>query len=155
MTDPAAPQGRPSPGAPVGPTPPAAKKPGGRGALIIVGLLVVFLAVVLFVVRNNVAAGDLKVGDCFDIPNGTTVRTVQSRPCAESHHAEVIFVGEYDGGVRMIDVWTDEETYRSFQREHLWPTLDRLMAQVVPLDAPPPAPFVVSEVTGAAVGSAA
>ena len=75
MTDPAAPQGRPSPGAPVGPTPPAAKKPGGRGALIIVGLLVVFLAVVLFVVRNNVAAGDLKVGDCFDIPNGTTVRT--------------------------------------------------------------------------------
>ena len=64
-------------------------------------------------------------------------------------------VGEYDGGVRMIDVWTDEETYRSFQREHLWPTLDRPMAQVVPLDAPPPAPFVVSEVTGAAVGSAA
>ena len=107
MTDPAAPEGRPSPVSPVGPTPPAAKKPGGRGAQIIVGLLVVFLAVVLFVVRNNVAAGDLKVGDCFDIPNGTTVRTVQSRPCAESHHAEVIFVGEYDGATYPISLSLD------------------------------------------------
>ena len=86
---------------------PAAKKPGGRGALIIVGLLVVFLAVVLFVVRNNVAAGDLKVGDCFDIPNGTTVRTVQSRPCAQSHNAEVIFVGEYDGATYPISLSLD------------------------------------------------
>lgn len=74
-----------------------AAKPGGRRAIIIVGVIVAFLAIVLFAVRNNVAADDLKVGDCFDIPNGTTIQTVEKHPCNESHNAEVIFVGDYTG----------------------------------------------------------
>ena len=49
-----------------------------------------FLAIVLFVVRNNVSADDLKVGDCFDIPNGTSIQTVEHHRCNENHNAEVI-----------------------------------------------------------------
>ncbi len=63
-------------------------------------------------------------------------------------------VGPYDGGVRIVDVWTDEASYRRFQTEVLWPTLDRLAPRLMPVDAEPPAPFVVLEVTGAARGAA-
>lgn len=73
-------------------------RPGGWRALIIVGVIVAFIAIVLFVVRNNVAADDLKVGDCFNIPDGTTIQTVERQPCTESHNAEVIFVGDYTEG---------------------------------------------------------
>ena len=64
----------------------------------IIGAIVVFLAVVLFAVRNNVAADDLKVGDCFNIPNGTSIQTVEKHPCNENHNGEVFFVGEYTEG---------------------------------------------------------
>lgn len=77
---------------------PAAAKSGRLRPVIIIGGLVAILAIILFVVRNNVAADDLKVGDCFNIPNGTTVKTVEKHPCAESHTAEVIFVGQYTDG---------------------------------------------------------
>lgn len=89
--------------------PPAAApaKPRGRGAIIIVGILVAFIAIVLFVVRNNVAADDLAVGDCFIIPNGTTIQTVEKQPCTESHNAEVIFVGEYIGDSYPISLSLD------------------------------------------------
>lgn len=73
------------------------KQPGKWRAAIIIGGIVVFLAVVLFVVRNNVAADDLKVGTCFDIPTATSIQTVEQHPCNESHNAEVIFVGDHDG----------------------------------------------------------
>ena len=73
------------------------KPPGSRRPVIIVGLIVAFLAVVLFVVRNNVSADDLKVGTCFNIPDGTTIQTVEQHPCTESHNGEVFFVGEYTG----------------------------------------------------------
>ena len=76
----------------------AAAKPGGWRAVIIIGVIVAFIAIVLFVVRNNVAADDLKVGDCFNIPDGTTIQTVERQPCTESHNAEVIFVGDYTEG---------------------------------------------------------
>jgi hypothetical protein len=62
-------------------------------------------------------------------------------------------VGPYDGGVRMVDVWVDEESYRRFQREVLWPALDRAMSQM-PIDSAAPQPFVVHEVTGSALGAA-
>ena len=83
------------PGAPVDP---AAAKSAKLRPVIIIGVIVAFLAIVLFAVRNNVAADDLKVGDCFNIPNGTTVKTVDKHPCNESHNAEVIFIGEYTDG---------------------------------------------------------
>lgn len=71
---------------------------GRRRPVIIIGAIVVFLAVVLFAVRNNVAADDLKVGDCLNVPNGTSIQTVEQQPCTERHTAEVIFVGEYTDG---------------------------------------------------------
>jgi hypothetical protein len=83
------------------------KQPGKwRAPIIIVGI-VAFLAIVLFVVRNNVAADDLKVGTCFDIPNGTSIQTVEQHPCNESHNAEVIFVGEHDGTTYPISLALD------------------------------------------------
>jgi hypothetical protein len=95
---------------------------------------------------------------CQDMPGATMdqQRILQEAiPDSALEGCVVHVVGEYDGGVRMIDVWTDEETYRRFQREHLWPALDRMMPQLAVLDAAPPEPFVILDVTGAAVGSAA
>lgn len=44
-------------------------------------------------------AGDLKVGDCFDVPSTTaeTIKEVQHHPCDQDHGGEVIFVGDYPG----------------------------------------------------------
>ena len=95
---------------------------------------------------------------CQDMPGATMEqqRVLQeAMPEGALEGCVVHVVGEYEGGVRMIDVWTDEASYRRFQREILWPLLDRVMPQLVAIDAPAPAPFMVSEVTGAALGSAA
>jgi hypothetical protein len=95
MTDDTTFGGPPSPGAPADP---ATAKSGKLRPIISVGVLVAIIAIILFVVRNNVAADDLKVGDCFNIPNGSTIKTVEKQPCTESHNAEVIFIGEYTDG---------------------------------------------------------
>jgi hypothetical protein len=95
MTEETTPGEPTSPGAPADP---ASARSGKLRPVITIGVIVAFLAIVLFVVRNNVAADDLKVGDCFNIPNGTTVKTVEKHPCTEGHNAEVIFVGEYTDG---------------------------------------------------------
>ncbi len=92
----------PAQGAPVaatgpGPAQPAAKRPGRLRAIFVIVAIVAVLGVILFAVRNNVDANDLKVGDCFTIPDGTTVQTVEKHPCTETHNAEVVFVGEYSG----------------------------------------------------------
>ena len=84
-----------------------AKPAGSRRPVIIVGLIVVFIAIVLFVVRNNVSADDLKVGTCFNIPDGTTIQTGEQHPCTESHNGEVFFVGEYDGESFPISISLD------------------------------------------------
>ncbi|HEX7222637.1 MAG TPA: septum formation family protein [Candidatus Limnocylindrales bacterium] len=103
-----------APGSPVTPDQPTnpaadatARKSGGRGAVIIVGVIVAFLAIVLFIVRNNVAADDLAVGDCFNIPTATSIQTVEKQPCTESHNAEVIFVGDHDGTTYPISLTLD------------------------------------------------
>src|ERR1700722_17875385 len=59
-------------------------------------------------------------------------------------------VGEIDGGLRMIDVWTDEAAYRTFQTQHLWPALDRIAADATATGQPPghPGTFTVLEVNG-------
>jgi hypothetical protein len=58
-------------------------------------------------------------------------------------------VGPMDGGIRIVDVWADEASYRQFQTQVLWPALDRLMATTDPAQAPSPATFTVLEVSGA------
>jgi hypothetical protein len=63
--------------------------------LIAVAILVVPLALILWAVKDNVAADDLKVGDCFNVPTATTVKTIEHHPCTESHTAEVFHVATY------------------------------------------------------------
>jgi len=88
----------PFPPSPAPPGSEAAPAKSGRGrTIVVIGVIVAFLAIVLFLVRNNVSADDLAVGDCFNIPDGVTVQTVEKHPCNESHNAEVIFVGDYTG----------------------------------------------------------
>ena len=43
-------------------------------------------------------AGNLAVGDCFDLPAAETetVEDVQHHPCTEAHGGEVVFVGDFD-----------------------------------------------------------
>jgi len=62
------------------------------------------LAVVLiggFIFRDFLTgnAGDLKVGDCFDLPasDQETVKDVQHHPCTDLHGGEVIFIGDIPG----------------------------------------------------------
>ena len=72
-------------------------KRGGVRAVIVVGLIVAFLAVVLYMVKDSGAADDLKVGDCFDIPTASEIKTVTHHPCIEAHTGEVFHVVEFSG----------------------------------------------------------
>src|SRR5882724_1807146 len=65
-------------------------------------------------------------------------------------------VGEIEGGVRMVDVWTDEASYRTFQTRYLWPALDRLTAEMMAAGEPvsEPSPFTVLDVTGEGISAA-
>ena len=43
-------------------------------------------------------AGDLSVGDCFDVPEAQgDIKDVQHHPCSDLHSGEVIFVGDLTG----------------------------------------------------------
>ena len=78
------------------PAAPASGQPLSRkGKLIALAVLVVPLALIIWAVKDNVAADDLKVGDCFNVPSGTTVQTITNFPCTESHTAEVFHVTTY------------------------------------------------------------
>jgi hypothetical protein len=79
------------------PTPPAAKPGSRKAGLIAIAILVVPLALILWAVKDNQAAADLKAGDCFNLPTATTFQTVETRPCAEAHTGEVFHTAEYDG----------------------------------------------------------
>jgi hypothetical protein len=62
--------------------------------VLIIG--VVLLGGFLFRDRISGNAGDLQVGDCFDVPGiQTDVSDVQHHPCTEPHTGEVIFVGDH------------------------------------------------------------
>lgn len=54
---------------------------------------VIVIGGLIFRDRLSGNAGDLKVGDCFDIPNARVdVKDVQHHPCNESHTAEVFAI---------------------------------------------------------------
>ncbi|HEX5014806.1 MAG TPA: septum formation family protein [Candidatus Limnocylindrales bacterium] len=116
---------------PVAPQPPAPPAKAGRGrTILVIGAIVVFLGVVLFLVRNNVNADDLKVGDCFNIPNGTTISTVEKQPCTETHNAEVIFIGEYTGDSYPISLSLD-----SYLQDNCIPAFETYVGR--PIDSEP------------------
>lgn len=103
MTDSPAPTAAP-PAVPASPTR-ASKVP----IILILGGIVVFLAVVLWLVRDNQSADDLAVGTCFDVPSTTEgISTVTKHPCTEAHDAEVFHVAEYpDGSTYPISLGID------------------------------------------------
>jgi hypothetical protein len=68
----------------------------GRIAVLLV-VLVIAIGGIIFRDRLTGNAGELKVGDCFDVPTGTTIKDVQHHPCTEAHDGEVLFVGKYEG----------------------------------------------------------
>ena len=79
------------------PPPPAAAPPQAsrRRTYIVIAVIVVFLGIVLFAVRDNQSAKDLAIGTCFDRPSGSTITTVVKHACTEAHDAEVFHVAEY------------------------------------------------------------
>jgi hypothetical protein len=108
----------------------APAKPGRGRTIVVIGVIVAFLAIVLFVVRNNVSADDLKVGECFTIPDGVTIQTVEKHPCNESHNAEVIFVGEHTGTTYPISLSLD-----SFIEDNCVPAFETYVGR--PIDSDP------------------
>src|SRR6478609_9489733 len=52
-----------------------------------------------FVMRDRLSSkpGDLKVGDCFDVPTAAadTVKSVAHHPCSDPHTGEAILIAAY------------------------------------------------------------
>jgi len=81
------------------------------------------LAVVGFFVQQYVskAAGDLKVGDCFDPPSAAveTVEDVKPHPCSDPHGAEVFFVGNLVDAQTVpsdadIETWVSDNCFSAY-----------------------------------------
>ena len=90
-------------------------------------------------------------GFCQDMPGMTVeaqarVNALIPREALADCIAHV--VGPIDGGVRIVDVWVDEASYRRFQTQVLWPALDQLMATTDPAEIPALGAFAVLEVSG-------
>ena len=74
-----------------------APKPSKLRTYVSIAVLVVILGAVVWAVKDNQSAGDLGIGQCFDVPTGSTIKTVVKHACTEAHDAEVFYVGEYSG----------------------------------------------------------
>lgn len=60
-------------------------------------LIIAAIAAGAFIFRDRLSgnAGDLAVGDCFQVPlEAVEVSDVQHSPCTESHTGEVVYVGD-------------------------------------------------------------
>ena len=84
-------------------TPPAsgaAAKPPSKVRTYIIGAVVVaVIAVGAYFISQNQNAGDLVIGQCFDVPaRDTDITTVVKHACTEAHDAEVFHVVEYNEG---------------------------------------------------------
>ncbi len=110
-----APAGGWAPGTPLTPSsrPRAASKV--RSIIIIVVVLAVIVGAVAINLFGAKPVGDLKVGDCFDVPTlaseSDTVEDVQHHPCDQSHTGEVIFVGDFTGGTSLYPGVSDFDTF--------------------------------------------
>jgi Septum formation len=88
----------PPPPAQVPASPAVARPPSKARLFVVLGGIVVFLAIVLYAVKDNQSASELAIGQCFDRPTGTSVTTVVKHACTEPHDAEVFHVAAYTGG---------------------------------------------------------
>lgn len=83
----------------------------------IVGIgLIAVISIGAFLFRDFLpgSVGELKVGDCFDVPAGEDVGEVQHRPCTDPHDGEVILVGDLTGSdtyptTDAFDAWVKTE----------------------------------------------
>ena len=113
------------------PPPPAAKPPSKMRAYITIGVIAVFLAIVLYAVRNNQDAGDLAVGTCFDVPTSADFSTVEKVECTAAHDAEVVFVTEYKDG----DAYPIQSAIDDFLATNCFPAFESYVGE----------PFMTSE----------
>jgi hypothetical protein len=79
---------------------PGADRGGHRHAMKILVRVLLIGAVLLgaFLFRDRISgnAGDLQVGDCFDVPAlDTDISDVQHHPCTEPHTGEVVYIGNH------------------------------------------------------------
>lgn len=87
-----------------------------RGWIVRIAIIAL-IAVGAFILRDRISgqAADLKVGDCFDEPQGLAanaeVKDVQHHPCTEAHTAEVLFVGDHPGA---NDAYPTEDQFDSY-----------------------------------------
>jgi hypothetical protein len=69
------------------------------------------------------SAGDLKVGDCFDVPSlqtqGAMVKDVQHHPCSELHSGEVYFKGNVPGDANAA--YPADDAFDAFARDRCVP----------------------------------
>ena len=66
------------------------------GGLIVLILALLVAIPLLFRDRISGNAGELQVGDCFDVPAlDTNISDVQHHPCSEPHTGEVVYVGDH------------------------------------------------------------
>ncbi|HVL52759.1 MAG TPA: septum formation family protein [Vitreimonas sp.] len=72
--------------------------------------------------RLSGSAGDLQVGDCFDVPATVAqeVDDVQHHPCTEAHTGEVVFVGDYSGG----ETYATDAEWLAFIEAHCVPAFN-------------------------------
>jgi hypothetical protein len=80
---------------------------------------ILVIGTVAYLCRDRLSGNvtDLKVGDCFDLPatviTDATLKDVQHHPCAESHTAEVIFVGLVPGP---DNAYPDDASFNAFAK---------------------------------------
>jgi hypothetical protein len=88
-----------------------------------IGLIARFVAIVvvigiaavgiLFRDQLTGSAGDLRVGDCFDVPGGNQIEDVQHKPCNQPHTGEVIAVFDYPNPPEQ---WPGETAFETASR---------------------------------------
>ena len=110
----------PSNDAPTMSPPPPARQGSKLVPIIVVGVIVAFLGVVLYLTKDAGAVDDLKTGECFDRPTSASVSTVTKRPCTEAHDAEVFHVAEIESDASTpvsitIEGFVDDECVPAFE----------------------------------------
>jgi hypothetical protein len=81
---------------------------GGIAVILVAGFLIQ-----QYVSKN---AGDLAVGDCFDLPATSSgiIEDVDPNPCTDAHDAEVVFVGDYSPAT---DAYPSESELTDFETD--------------------------------------
>ena len=98
--------------------------------ILITAVVVGLIAGAYFLFRDRVSesAGDLRVGDCFEVPSETTVSTVQHRPCTEPHDGEAFVVANIENDSYPISLtmerWVTDHCLGSVFESYVGTTYD-------------------------------